>query len=143
MEKMPLGLSVRILLFNPEGRVLLLRRSSHSKTNPGKWELPGGKIDPGEPFDKALTREILEETGLTVEIRHAAGTAEQDVAGWHVIHLILTGTIQSGSVRISDEHEAFLWITLKDVGTMELADWFGEYYFKTLSVNPNLGRNTK
>jgi 8-oxo-dGTP diphosphatase len=127
MEEKKFALAVRIILFNPEGQVLLIKRSKHSKTNSGKWELPGGKIDPGESFDTALNREIMEETGLLVEILHAAGTAEQHVAGWHVIHLILTGSIQSGSVRISDEHEAFKWVGIDEMKTLELADWFIEY----------------
>jgi 8-oxo-dGTP diphosphatase len=135
MDSKPLALSVRILLFNPEGQVLLLLRSKRSKTNPGRWELPGGKIDPGESFDTALNREIMEETGLTVQIHHAAGTAEQDVAGWHVIHLVLTGTIQSGMARISDEHEEFCWVGIDEMNTMDLADWFSEYYTTSLSLN--------
>jgi 8-oxo-dGTP diphosphatase len=140
MEKKPFALAVRILLFNEHGQILLLQRSQRSKTNPGKWELPGGKIDTGESFDTALNREILEETGLSVQIHHAAGTAEQQVPNWHVIHLVLTGTIKSGIVRISDEHEAFQWVKIDGMGDLPLADWFADYYFKTLLINPESWR---
>ena len=140
MEKKPFALAVRILLFNEHGQILLLQRSQRSKTNPGKWELPGGKIDTGESFDTALNREILEETGLFVQIHHAAGTAEQQVPNWHVIHLVLTGTIKSGIVRISDEHEAFQWVKIDGMGDLLLADWFADYYFKTLLINPESWR---
>jgi len=140
MGNKPLALSVRILLFNPEGQVLLLRRSQRSKTNPGMWELPGGKIDQGESFDTALNREIMEETGLVVDIHHAAGTAEQQLPEWLVIHLVLSGAKTAGKVRISDEHEEFRWVAVKDMGTMELADWFGEYYIKMLLANPDQWR---
>jgi 8-oxo-dGTP diphosphatase len=37
------GLSVRVFLTNDEGKILILKRSTDSKTNPGKWELPGGE----------------------------------------------------------------------------------------------------
>jgi 8-oxo-dGTP diphosphatase len=135
MDKKPFALAVRFLLFNDDGEVLLLQRSHSSKTNPGTWELPGGKIDSGEQFDAALFREMQEETGLAVRIHHAAGTAEQQVPAWHVIHLVLTGTLVSGSLRISREHEAFRWAGIDEMRNLELADWFREYFEKTLAVN--------
>ena len=135
MDIKPFALAVRLLLFNDVGEVLLLQRSSSSKTNPGKWELPGGKIDPGEQFDAALLREMQEETGLAVRIHHAAGTAEQQVPAWHVIHLVMTGTIVSGILRISKEHEAFRWERIDEMRNLELADWFEEYFEKTLAVH--------
>ena len=52
----PLKLSVKIVVRDDAGRCLLLRRSLSSKGNPGKWDFPGGKIDPGESFDEALVR---------------------------------------------------------------------------------------
>jgi 8-oxo-dGTP diphosphatase len=134
MERKPFALAVRILLFNEHEEVLLLQRSQRSKTNPGKWELPGGKIDAGESFDTALTREILEETGLTIRIHHTAGTAEQILPNWHVIHLVMTGHIESGNVGISEEHELFRWVQISDMKNLKLADWFEEYYGRTLSV---------
>ena len=139
MDIKPFALAVRLLLFNNAGEVLLLRRSYSSKTNPGTWELPGGKVDPGEKFDTAILREMEEETGLTVRIHHAAGTAEQEVPAWHVIHLVMTGTIVSGSLRISREHEAFRWTGIDEMGDLELADWFRGYFEKTLAVHAGNG----
>jgi 8-oxo-dGTP diphosphatase len=128
MDMKPFALAIRLLLFNKDGEVLLLQRSKSSKTNPGRWELPGGKIDPGESFDTALNREIMEETGLVVRISHAAGTAEQIVPGWHVVHLMMTGSAISGKIRISDEHEEYRWVGIDEVKHLPLADWFADYY---------------
>ena len=52
----PLRLSVKIVVRDDAGRCLLLKRSLTSKGNPGKWEFPGGKIDPGESFDRPWSR---------------------------------------------------------------------------------------
>ena len=37
-----------------------------------EWELPGGRLEPGEALRAAVEREVLEELGLAVEGRHAA-----------------------------------------------------------------------
>ena len=77
MDK-PFALSVKALIYDREGRILLLRRSQSSHANVGKWDLPGGKVDPGEQFDQAVIREVMEETGLKVSLQHVTGTAESD-----------------------------------------------------------------
>jgi len=64
------GLSVRVLLKDEDDKILILKRSTDSKTNPGKWELPGGKVDQKESFDQALIREVYEETQLKIALDH-------------------------------------------------------------------------
>ncbi len=53
------GLSVRVLLTDDEGKVLILKRSTNSRTNPGKWELTGGKVIRENLFDHALTKRSI------------------------------------------------------------------------------------
>jgi ADP-ribose pyrophosphatase YjhB (NUDIX family) len=48
-----------------EGRVLLIRRGKQPLY--GRWVVPGGTVELGEPLEEALVREMLEETGLEVE----------------------------------------------------------------------------
>jgi 8-oxo-dGTP diphosphatase len=50
----------------PEGRVLLAERTARQMAA-GFWEVPGGKIDPGETPAVAAARELLEEVGLVAE----------------------------------------------------------------------------
>jgi ADP-ribose pyrophosphatase YjhB (NUDIX family) len=60
-------ISVNALIFE-QGRILLaLRRDI------GWWNLPGGGMEPGETVEEALRREVLEETGLAVEIERLVG----------------------------------------------------------------------
>ena len=51
-------IDVRGVIFDEQDRVLLMREKAD-----GRWSLPGGWADPGEPPSVAVTREILEETG--------------------------------------------------------------------------------
>jgi len=48
------------------GRVLLIRRGQAPLS--GLWTFPGGHVEPGETVADAVRREVLEETGLAVEI---------------------------------------------------------------------------
>jgi 8-oxo-dGTP diphosphatase len=50
-----------------ESRLLICQRR-RDKTFPLKWEFPGGKVEAGESLTDALTREILEELGVKIEI---------------------------------------------------------------------------
>ena len=54
-------ISLKASIKDDTGRVLLLREKD------GSWELPGGGLEHGEDPKEALSREISEETGLTVE----------------------------------------------------------------------------
>ena len=45
------------LILNKEGQLLLMKRR-------GKWDLPKGKLDPGESLENCAVREVKEETGL-------------------------------------------------------------------------------
>ena len=53
------------IIINCEQQILLARRQAH-QSHSGKWEFPGGKVEPGETVEQALQREIKEELALTV-----------------------------------------------------------------------------
>ena len=48
------------------GKVLLIRRRYEPLK--GQWSLPGGAVEVGEPLEDAVAREMLEETGLVVDV---------------------------------------------------------------------------
>ena len=54
-----------------DGRVLLTRRGIEPRL--GMWDTPGGFIEAGEEPAEALRRELLEETGLTIEVDDVLG----------------------------------------------------------------------
>lgn len=51
---------------NPAGEVLIAYRPKHLHQG-GKWEFPGGKLEPGETIEQALKRELHEELGLVLD----------------------------------------------------------------------------
>jgi 8-oxo-dGTP diphosphatase len=57
---------VGAVVLDPAGRVLLARRG-HEPLK-GEWSLPGGGVELGETLEAAVAREVLEETGLAVEV---------------------------------------------------------------------------
>ncbi|WP_404819425.1 NUDIX domain-containing protein [Streptomyces marincola] len=59
-------------------RVVLLQRGENATFAPGKWDLPVGKSEPGEPITETAVRELFEETGLTVR--------PEDLKAAHIIH---------------------------------------------------------
>lgn len=58
-------LDVAVALVFRDGRLFLQRRDPQAKAFPGCWELPGGKLEPGETAERALYRELEEELRWT------------------------------------------------------------------------------
>jgi ADP-ribose pyrophosphatase YjhB (NUDIX family) len=61
------------------GRFLLVLRGREPAK--GLWSIPGGKVEPGESDAEAIAREVLEETGLVVEVLDLVGYVERPGPG--------------------------------------------------------------
>jgi isopentenyldiphosphate isomerase len=56
---------VHVLVFNPEGKLFLQKRSPFKDMQPGKWDTSvGGHVDAGESYEQAAIREMSEELGV-------------------------------------------------------------------------------
>ncbi|MCC7553886.1 MAG: NUDIX domain-containing protein [Methanobacteriaceae archaeon] len=117
---LPYGLTIRGLL-KKDNKILILKRDSKSKTNPNRWELPGGKVDPGEFFDEALVREFIEETNLNIEIGSLVGAIQDDFSHKRTVVIIMEVKTSDYDIKISDEHIDWKWATLKEIKNLEQA----------------------
>lgn len=123
MDK-PYGLTMRGIIKNDNDEILILRRHPKSRTNPHKWELPGGKVDPGEFFDDALIREIKEETSLDGKIGDFCEAVQDDYVHKRTVQIIMYLKELKGEVKISDEHDDWMWASLDKIKELELSTAF-------------------
>ncbi len=120
-EIKPYILVLRGILQDAQGRFLLMRRSLCSKGWPGRWEFPGGKVEPREDIGAALVREWLEETGLEVVPGSFTAAFEWERDNDKIIYLVFRVSAESTDVVMSHEHEAFGWFTPDEAQQLDVS----------------------
>jgi len=83
------------------------------------WEIPGGKLEPGETPEQCIVREIKEELATEVNAERILGVVDYDYPTFHLtMHCILC-TIVSGDLKLL-EHEAAKWVSKE---ALRSVDW--------------------
>lgn len=83
----------------------------------GRWEFPGGKVEPGEGDEQALAREIREELGVGIEvIRRVPG--EWPLHDDLVLHLYVARVIE-GDPQALDHHDQLRWVAPAEFDEIE------------------------
>ena len=113
--------TVGALVSDPHGRVLLVRTWKWG----GRWGLPGGKIEPGEPMLAALAREMHEETGLAIAAPRfvLAQDCIDDPEFHRPAHMVLlnfTCDSPGGPVALNDEADEARWVTPAEARALPL-----------------------
>jgi len=120
MKPKPYVVTGKALIRDRKGRILLIRRAMSCKNFKGKWELPGGKPDPGETIDAALRREVKEETGLALRDMYLAGVAEAKIPRYRIVYVIFETRAKPGKVKLSEENTASTWAGLQEAMQLDL-----------------------
>jgi len=115
--------SVATIVRDDEGRVLLVQHVE------GRWQLPGGAVDPGESPQEAAARECLEEAGVVVRIggvlgvfggdRYRVTYANGDELGF--VPILFAGELVGGELRPDhEETQAVGWFTPPEIAGLEM-----------------------
>ncbi|WIV58393.1 NUDIX hydrolase [Amycolatopsis nalaikhensis] len=128
MEHVP-GATIRCvggIAFDAQGRLLLIRRANDPGS--GQWSLPGGRVEPGETDEKAVVRELREETGLDV----IPGTLIGKVTRGPFEIFDYACAVVGGVLTAGDDATEARWSDAADLSALEAAGELVDLLFVTL-----------
>lgn len=113
------------------GKILLAKRGS--EPGKGKWSVPGGVVELGEKLEKAVVREVKEETNLDVEVVHlidAVNNIVQDSNGklrFHFVILDYLSKPKGGTLQSSSDILDTKWVDLEEAEDYDITETFREF----------------
>ena len=110
-----------------QGNVLILYKPT------GELDLPGGRVEPSESLEKALKREIFEESGLKIKVLAFVGDWPFiNGSGREVTINTYLCKVTGGKFRLSDEHISSIWLGLAELlDAYDQTDGLEPKYLKT------------
>lgn len=99
-----------------QNKILILRESSKYQdgSNSNKYDVVGGRIEPGQNFMESLSREVDEETGLKVKIGNPFYVGEWrpivKEEQWQIVGIFFESFTESANIKLSEDHNDFQWI---------------------------------
>ncbi len=122
----------KILLINPSGKILVLKRSDTHPNFPLHYDFPGGVVDQGESHNDAVVRELLEETGIT--IAHKQTTKVMEVVNGSTLHLLYEAHIpvETPDITLSWEHVSYSWMSPHELLRIGKTEGMDTYYLDVI-----------
>lgn len=107
--------AAKAFIVDDEERLLILKREPENVQMPEAWELGGGRLEPGENPFEGLKREVMEETGLEIEVQRPLSVRHFTRKDGQVITMLVFVCKPLGKeVKLSKEHTEFEWIPVKE-----------------------------
>jgi 8-oxo-dGTP diphosphatase len=122
--------AVKAFILN-EGKFLVMHKNGVQED---LWELPGGRMEFGETAEETLIRELIEETELLVTPIRVLDTWNCVFENYQITGIIYLCKIDNNEVRLSDEHDNYMWI---NADTEALTNMYE--VFKEKMINWNWG----
>lgn len=101
------------VIWRDDGKILITRRPTNGRHG-GYWEFPGGKVEQGESDKAALAREILEETGLSINVLEEFSRIEHRYPDLQVTLIGIHCEYMGGTPQCI-EVDDFTWIEPEEV----------------------------
>ena len=103
----------------PDGRILVCSRPAGTHMA-GKWEFPGGKIEPGETAEACIRREIREELGMEITVGPVLTVMKHDYGIKYVrVTFFLAVSDDAPSAK---DHQGFRWVTPEEIVSVDFLD---------------------
>lgn len=104
-----------------QGRLLMIKRGHDPGA--GLWSIPGGRVEPGETDAEALVREMIEETGLTVEVGRLIGRVQRPGLNGAVVDIRdYAATVTGGTLRPGDDAADVRWVTPAELESLDITE---------------------
>jgi|TARA_Y100000310_G_scaffold342803_1_gene447511 8-oxo-dGTP diphosphatase len=126
---MEIRLIVHALIVNRVNEILLIKRVSHAEMFPNLWDIPGGTLKDGEDPTNGVTREVREETGLSIDkLNLFTYTSDIDKEkDAQFIRLIFHSKTESEAITLnSNEHSEYIWMEKKDIDKYPTVNYLAE-----------------
>lgn len=119
-QGLPPRIGVAGVVFDEEGRVLLVERGKPPAM--GQWTVPGGSLERGESLAAGVRREILEETGLDVEVGPLVALVERMGEDYHFVILDYLAFLRGGELRAGSDARAARFCGEAELDELPLTD---------------------
>lgn len=113
--------SAKVLLFDANGHVLVLRRSGTHPTSAFEPDLPGGIIEVGESHEVGVAREVFEETRLLItpdQLRMVDITRRPFAIMQRTLFIAQLDQVRP-TIEISWEHDEYSWVPIESITKLE------------------------